>query len=261
MRRWSVGRSARRAGCWRRVGAPGLKTEPWYDAGRKPLLKQSMPAGRDQAAVEDDEAGQVLALAAQPVGHPGAMAGPALEAAAGVQEVVGAGVLGEVRDHRPDDRQVVDACRATCGNRSLTGMPLSPYWRNFQGLLSTLPTLLNWVGWVFTLIGWPCSRSSRGLGSNVSTCDGPPSMYRKMTLRALAGKWPGRGRQRAGAGVRRRRRASAPKAGSRSSAARASAPKPLAQRSEHLAADSAGVEIDGSAWRSAADRTIDDQSM
>ena len=29
--------------------------------------------------------------------------------AAGVHEVVGAGVLGEVRDHRPDDRQVVDA--------------------------------------------------------------------------------------------------------------------------------------------------------
>ena len=76
-------------------------------------------------------------------------------------------------------------------------MPLWPYWRNSQGLLSTLPTLSNWVGWTFILIGWPCSRVSRGLGSNVSTCDGPPSMNRKITLLA---PWPrkcvGRGSQR-----------------------------------------------------------------
>ena len=26
-------------------GAVGLKIEPWYDAGRKPLLKQSIPPG------------------------------------------------------------------------------------------------------------------------------------------------------------------------------------------------------------------------
>ena len=101
-------------------------------------------------------------------------------------------MLGEVRDHRPDDGQVVDA-RPTCGNRSLTGMPLSPYRRNFHGQLSTFPTLLNCVGWVLTLIGCPCSRSSLGLGSNVSICDGPPSMNRKMTLVALAAKCGGLG--------------------------------------------------------------------
>ena len=44
------------------------------------------------------------------------------------------------------------------------------------GLPSVLPLLLNCVGSIFIANGWPCSRFSRGLGSNVSTCDGPPSM-------------------------------------------------------------------------------------
>jgi hypothetical protein len=65
-------------------------------------------------------------------------------------------------------------------------MPLWPCFVNFQGDFSTVPTLLNWVGSTFILIGWPCSRSRRGLGSNVSTWLGPPSMNRKMTDRALA---------------------------------------------------------------------------
>ena len=34
---------------------------------------------------------------------------------------------------------------------------------------------------------------SRGLGSNVSTCDGPPGMKRKITRRARAGKCGARG--------------------------------------------------------------------
>src|SRR5438552_19049201 len=37
-------------------------------------------------------------------------------------------------------------CSATCGNRSLTGMPLLPYCLNFHGDCRTLPTLLNCVG-------------------------------------------------------------------------------------------------------------------
>ena len=66
------------------------------------------PAGRDEPAVEHDEPRQILALRAQTVRHPGAVAGSALEAAAGVEEVIGVGVFREVRDDRPDDRQVVD---------------------------------------------------------------------------------------------------------------------------------------------------------
>src|SRR5438445_12853333 len=74
---------------------------------------------------------------------------------------------------------------ATCGKRSLTGMPLAPYCRNFQGDCSTAPTLLNCVGGTFILMGCPCSFARRGLGSKESSCEGPPSMNRKITLRAL----------------------------------------------------------------------------
>ena len=53
-------------------------------------------------------------------------------------------------------------------------MPLVPAGRNFHGRgRASLPLLLNCVGSVFILNGWPFSRSSSGLGSNVSTCDGP----------------------------------------------------------------------------------------
>ena len=41
--------------------------------------------------------------------------------------------------------------------------------------------------------GLPSSRSSSGLGSNVSTCDGPPFMNRKMTRLARGGKCGGCG--------------------------------------------------------------------
>ena len=114
-------------------------------------------AGRDHAAAEHDEAGQVPALAAQAVGDPRAHARPALLAVAGVQEVVGVGVLGEVRrpsSGRPPGRRRTSA---TCGNRSLTGMPLWPYLLELpRATASVLPTLLNCVGSTFIVIGLPC---------------------------------------------------------------------------------------------------------
>ncbi len=119
----------------------------------------------------------------------------------------------------------------TCGNRSLTGVPDCPFGSNFQGDASTLPTLLNCVGSTLAWIARPCSRRSRGLGSNVSTCDGPPSMNRKMTFFALAGKCVGRGAIGSGLdpspGPETR---FAPYAFSPIRAARATAPKPLAHR-------------------------------
>ena len=54
---------------------------------------------------------------------------------------------------------------------------------------------------------WPSSWFSRGFGSNVSRCDGPPAMYKKMN--DLAGWWSGYlrrlGRQRIEAGRARLR--------------------------------------------------------
>src|SRR5262245_6698044 len=93
---------------------------------------------------------------------------------------------------------------------------------------------MNWVGGAFIRIGRPSSRSSRGLGSNVSTCDGPPSMNRKMTLRAFAGKCGVFG----ASGF-----TSAPNELSPSKAARASAPKPLAVRT------SIPRRVGGAAWK------------
>ena len=66
--------------------------------GRQEAAAEAVEAaGRNHAAVEDDEPGQVAALAAQAVGDPRAHARPALQPDAGVQEVVRVGVLGEVR--------------------------------------------------------------------------------------------------------------------------------------------------------------------
>ena len=47
-----------------------------------------------------------------------------------------------------------------------------------------LPFWLNMVGRTGTGIGLPWSRASLGLGSKVSTCDTPPDMKQKITLRA-----------------------------------------------------------------------------
>src|SRR5260221_517399 len=110
---------------------------------------------------------------------------------------------------------------ATWGKRSLTDVPHWPRGWKVQGDLSTLPTLLNCVGGVFILIGWPCSLASRGLGSKVSSWDGPPSMNRKMTFLALAGKCGAR----ADPSVVEDARAS-----SASKLVSATEPKPLAQR-------------------------------
>src|SRR5439155_10052148 len=66
-------------------------------------------ARRNQAAVEDYEAGEVFGFGAQAVGDPCAHAGPALRARAGVEEVVGGGVLGKVGSHGADEGEVIGA--------------------------------------------------------------------------------------------------------------------------------------------------------
>ena len=60
------------------------------------------------AGAEDDEAGQVLRLAAQAVGRPRAEARPAELLRAGVHEDLRRRVVERVGDHRLDDRDVVD---------------------------------------------------------------------------------------------------------------------------------------------------------
>ena len=92
-------------------------------------------------------------------------------------------MVGHVGLHRPNDAQVVDV--------------LGEAREDFADLDARLAVLLKleWRGEGcpgFSLgrevegIALPAYFCREGLGSNVSTCDGPPFMNRKMTLLALA---------------------------------------------------------------------------
>ena len=75
----------------------------------------------------------------------------------------------------------------TWENISLTSMPLWPYFLKVNGDRSRLPVLRS-VCRLAVGIGLPWYLLSIGLGSKVSTCDGPPLRNRKMTRLALGGK-------------------------------------------------------------------------
>ena len=63
-------------------------------------------------------------------------------------------------------------CAAVRANSSLTSMPLWPYFLNLNGE-GNAPPVLRSVAYDCGS-GLPAYFSSIGLGSNVSTCDGPP---------------------------------------------------------------------------------------
>ena len=86
---------------------------------------------------------------------------------------------------------------AVCGSQSLTHRPLCPCCRHARLLgrigesnspiaVMTRPKLGG--------IGLPASSSSAGFGSNVSRCEGPPSMNKKITLFAFGATCGLRGR-------------------------------------------------------------------
>src|SRR6185436_10817913 len=89
---------------------------------------------------------------------------------------------------RMTQRSSTDCARF--GKSSLTSMPLWPYFLNLkvEGN-ATLPFVLPpfWNSEGSALPDW---RSSAGLGSNVSTCEGPPLAKIWMTRFARPGKWP-----------------------------------------------------------------------
>ena len=105
-------------------------------------------------------------------------------------------------------RQSLSACAAISGNRSEIHRPLAPRWRNSHRGASSFA-----LGTRPRPIAVPACRTSAGLWSNESTCDGPPSMQRNTTRLARAGKWGGR---------------VVPAASSAASALKATPPKPAA---------------------------------
>src|SRR6476620_10301926 len=77
-------------------------------------------------------------------------------------------------------------CWAVRSNNSLTSMPLWPYFLNLNGDGNAPPVLRsvrNDCG-----NGLPAYFSKAGLGSNVSTCDGPPLRKKCTTRFARPGK-------------------------------------------------------------------------
>src|SRR5580700_4865254 len=77
---------------------------------------------------------------------------------------------------------------ATCGNNSLTSAPDCPYFLKVKGEPRILSLMLKTVVGGLNGSDWPLSLISRGLGSKVSICDGPPSMNRKITDFAFGAK-------------------------------------------------------------------------
>ena len=78
-----------------------------------------------------------------------------------------------------------------CGSQSETQIPLWPCCFHFRCEASSgeRPSPIGVItGLKLGGSGWPASRFSSGLGSNVSMWLGPPSMNRKMTLLAVAGR-------------------------------------------------------------------------
>src|SRR5262245_39893814 len=82
--------------------------------------------------------------------------------------------------------QMLSTCSPTSGKRSLTSMPLWPYFLNANGDFISAPVFRS-VAMLPPGSGWPWYFSSIGFGSKLSTCESPPFMKRKMTCFARAG--------------------------------------------------------------------------
>src|SRR5260370_71123 len=77
----------------------------------------------------------------------------------------------------------------TSGYNSEMVMPLCPNGLALNGDAISLPLLLRPVFTIVLGTGLPWYWASMGLGSKVSTCEGPPFMNKKMTRLARAAKF------------------------------------------------------------------------
>src|SRR5580658_10269098 len=80
---------------------------------------------------------------------------------------------------------------ARWGKSSLTAVPHWPYCLKDHGDCKRFPVLVRSSLGFSNGSGWPLSLASRGFGSKVSTCEGPPDMNKKMMRLALAGNCGG----------------------------------------------------------------------
>jgi hypothetical protein len=117
-------------------------------------------------AAEGDESGHVLVLRAESINRPRTHAGLGQLEGAGVHEALGDFVRRDIRPQRADDRHVVHHL-AQFGKTSLTSMPDLPILLNLKGEGKARPSRPGRVLSAYL--------ANSGLGSQVSTCEGPPS--------------------------------------------------------------------------------------
>ncbi len=92
------------------------------------------------------------------------------------------------------------ACAAVLAKSSLISNPLLPYLENLKGDGKAAPVLRS-VRRYSPGNGWPANLASAGLGSNVSTCEGPPFRKKWMTRFAFGAKCGARAVSGEGDGV------------------------------------------------------------
>ena len=169
------------------VGVLRVDVRALIDAGQEAGLPVLRFLNRVAAGAHGDEAGQILVLGAQAVGEPRAHAGADQPGVAAVHQQQRRLVVRHVGVHRADDADVVDATRRRAAKMLA----------DFDAALAVLLELerRGKRGAGLALGRQVADRQrlagvlvERGLGSNVSTCDGPPFMNRWMTRLALAGK-------------------------------------------------------------------------
>ena len=173
------------------VGVARVDVGALVDAGQEGRLPVLRLLDRVAAGTHGDEAGQVLVLGAQAVGHPRAEARPRQAGLAAVHQHQRRLVIRHVGVHRADDAHVVGMLRRRLGKSSLTSMPLLPYFANLKGDANAAPVLRS-VRRLFGS-GLPCVLVERRLGVEGVDVAGPPFMNRWMTRFALAGKCGVRG--------------------------------------------------------------------
>ena len=115
----------------------------------------------------------------------------------GEQQQLARMVIERVGVHGPDQADSSAHVRRYAAGNPRKLMPLWPYGLNSRGLASTAAVGLMNASLRSLVIdggsGLPCHFCSSGLGSNRSIWLGPPSMNRKITFFALAGKCGFRG--------------------------------------------------------------------
>ena len=167
-----------------RIGVRVIDVRALVDAGQKAVAPQ-LRADDRLTGTEDDVTGQVLVLGAEAVGQPRAEARPRRLRLAGVHHQERRLVVGRVGVHRADDANVVDDLadvREQLADLDAAVALFAEGERRRQQAAA-----LGAVGRQGGAFGrWPLYLSRAGLGSKVSTCDGPPFMNRKMTRLARA---------------------------------------------------------------------------